>query len=66
VLPPGLLVSGKITKPDTTPMPSTVVEILPGDGSSDVPITTGVTRAQGDYTVYLPDPGNIIVDGGTD
>jgi hypothetical protein len=66
VLPPGLAVTGTVTGPGGGGKGSVIVEVLCYGCDSDTPITSTITESDGSYMLYLPDPGNIIVDGGTD
>jgi hypothetical protein len=74
-LPPGLAVEGTVSSPGNQRLPSVLVEALCYDCNAcramgrscdtpDTPITTAFTGQNGEYTLYLPDPGDISVDGG--
>lgn len=66
-LGPGLLVSGVVRSPgNSTPVPSVRVEALCGGCASTTPVASAISDARGVYSIYLPDPGDIITDGGTD
>jgi hypothetical protein len=65
VLGPGLLVSGVVRSPvGAAPQPGVRVEALCYSCGSTTPIATTISDSQGGYRIYLPDPGDIIFDGG--
>ncbi|HEX9100890.1 MAG TPA: hypothetical protein VF997_01735, partial [Polyangia bacterium] len=63
-LGPGLLVSGVVRSPAGTAQPGVRVEALCWSCGSTTPLATSISDANGTYRIYLPDPGNVIVDGG--
>ena len=60
----GLLVSGTVQSPTGDAQPSVRVEALCDGCGSTTPVATSISDGQGVYRIYLPDPGNVIVDGG--
>jgi hypothetical protein len=60
----GLLVTGTVQSPTGDPQPSVRVEALCDGCGSTTPLATSISDGQGVYRIYLPDPGNVIVDGG--
>jgi hypothetical protein len=65
-LPPGLLVAGIVYSPTGAPMGSVVIEALCAACGSSLPLASTVSEPGGDYALYLPDPGFVVFDGGTD
>jgi hypothetical protein len=66
-LGPGLLVTGVVRAPkNSLPVPLVRVEALCGQCGSSTPLASAISNDKGVYNLYLPDPGDIIVDGGTD
>ncbi|MCU1279873.1 MAG: hypothetical protein JWM53_3419 [bacterium] len=63
-LGPGLEVSGVVRAPNTAPQPGVRVEALCFSCGSTTPLSTSISDSQGGYRIYLPDPGDIIFDGG--
>jgi hypothetical protein len=62
-LPRGLLVSGLVRGP-AAPLPSVLIEALCESCGSTTPIASTVSDDQGNYRLYLPDPGETPFDGG--
>lgn len=60
----GLLVSGVVRSPTNDPQASVRVEALCQSCGSSTPVATAISDSHGTYKIYLPDPGNVIVDGG--
>ena len=60
----GLLVTGAVQSPTGDPQPNVRVEALCDGCGSTTPIATSISDNQGVYRIYLPDPGNVLVDGG--
>ena len=63
-LGPGLLVSGVVRSPGATAQPGVRVEALCWSCGSPTPLATSISDTSGAYRIYLPDPGDVIVDGG--
>jgi hypothetical protein len=67
VLAPGLLVDGKVIPPGSAAgLPAVEVDALCWSCGSVTPLATSITDKDGNFFIYLPDPGELIVDGGTD
>ncbi|HXU68448.1 MAG TPA: hypothetical protein VN947_03925 [Polyangia bacterium] len=64
VLPPGLPVVGVVSTPGHTTLSGVLVEALCYSCGSTTPIATSITDGSGTYHLYLPDPGDVTVDGG--
>jgi hypothetical protein len=64
LLPAGLRLSGTVNAPTTGTLPSALVEALCGSCGSDQPLASTVTRPDGSFDLYLPDPGVKALDGG--
>lgn len=60
----GLLVTGLVRSPTSAPLRAVRVEALCGSCGSTTPIASAVSDATGTYRLYLPDPGDSVVDGG--
>ena len=65
VLQPGLQVTGTV-QVGTQPLPAVTVQALCFSCGSNTPLAESITNHNGVYNLYLPDPGDNIVDGGTD
>jgi hypothetical protein len=63
-LGPGLAFTGSVNTPDNKSLPGVRVEALCFSCGSTTPIATSISDANGAYHLYLPDPGEIAVDGG--
>jgi hypothetical protein len=64
VLQAGIAVMGVVTGPNGQPEPSVIVEALKFPTPDEV-VDLDTTGPDGSYTLYLPDPGDAAVDGGT-
>ncbi|HEX6837742.1 MAG TPA: hypothetical protein VF334_14280 [Polyangia bacterium] len=60
----GLLVSGVVRSPAGTAQPGVRVEALCWSCGSTTPLATSISDGSGTYRIYVPDPGNVILDGG--
>jgi hypothetical protein len=65
VLQPGLKVTGTV-QVGTTALPAVTVQALCFSCGSLTPLAESITDGNGVYDIYLPDPGDNLVDGGTD
>lgn len=65
-LVPGLLVSGVVRSPAGTAQAAVRVEALCWSCGSSTPLATAISDGNGTYRLYVPDPGDIILDGGVD
>lgn len=63
-LGPGLQISGLVVGPNSAPLPSVLIEALCGSCASPMVLKTTVSDANGRYMIYVPDPGQLAVDGG--
>ena len=63
-LGPGLPISGVVQSPSGTIQPGVRVEALCWSCGSTTPISTSISDATGTYHLYLPDPGDVVTDGG--
>lgn len=67
VLAPGLLVDGKVIPAGSAAgLPAVEVDALCLSCGSATPLATSITDKDGKFFIYLPDPGEKIVDAGTD
>ena len=57
-LGPGLEVSGVVRSPSAAPQPGVRVEALCFACGSTTPLATSISDSQGNYRLYLPDPGD--------
>ncbi|HEY2747290.1 MAG TPA: carboxypeptidase-like regulatory domain-containing protein, partial [Polyangia bacterium] len=65
-LGPGVEMSGLVKTPEGKALGGVRVEALCFSCGSTTPISTSITDASGNYHLYLPDPGDVAVDGGAD
>ena len=63
-LGPGLLVSGVVRSPAGTAQPGVRVEALCWSCGSTTPVASAISDGSGTYRIYVPDPGDVVVDGG--
>jgi hypothetical protein len=65
-LGPGLQVSGVVQAPTTTQsvVPLVRVDALCTSCDSTAPVASAISDGNGNYKLYLPDPGQIVLDGG--
>ncbi len=63
-LGPGVAVTGQVNTPDNKSLKGVRVEALCYACGSTTPVASAISDGSGTYRIYLPDPGDIAVDGG--
>jgi hypothetical protein len=63
-LGPGLPITGTVRSPSGTAERGVRVEALCYACGSTTPVASAISDGSGVYRLYLPDPGNVVVDGG--